>query len=212
MPEFIENKTCLMCGGPIPWRAGRKARDRAKFCGNEHKFQWQRVPENGPNYRGTKRTATCKVPDCGKEFDYYPSVRPNAEACSDEHRHILHALKMTGRRPSNGVYANASSFRAMARHHFYDRCAICAWPLREVLYPYPAFPGVSCDVCHIVARKNGGTDTLDNVVLLCPNHHRLFDLGLIPVEKIRQARANALRIAGPVPSVRTSRREGNLQS
>jgi predicted restriction endonuclease len=28
--------------------------------------------------------------------------------------------------------------------------------------------------------------------MLCPNHHRMFDSGLIPVEEIRAARMNVL--------------------
>jgi predicted restriction endonuclease len=87
---------------------------------------------------------------------------------------------MTGRRPANGVYTSPSTFRRMIRPGFIDRCALCNWA------------EAPCDVAHIVARKAGGTDDLENVVMLCPNHHRMFDLGLIPAEEIRTARTNCL--------------------
>jgi 5-methylcytosine-specific restriction endonuclease McrA len=95
---------------------------------------------------------------------------------------------MTGRRPSGGAYTSPSTFRLMIRREFYDCCAICAWD------------GAPCDVCHIVARKDGGTDTLDNVVMLCPNHHRRFDLGLIPAGVVRRARETVLRHPSSPPS------------
>jgi len=107
--------------------------------------------------------------------------------CSKECRRIGHAKAMTGRRPSNGVYTSPSTFRMMIRREFHDRCAICGWNLAP------------CDVCHIEARKNGGYDTLENVVMLCPNHHRLFDLGKIPVETIREARLKTLVHQPPLP-------------
>ena len=31
------------------------------------------------------------------------------------------------------------------------------------------------DFCHIISRKNNGKLNKNNIVLLCPNHHRLFD-------------------------------------
>jgi len=39
------------------------------------------------------------------------------------------------------------------------------------------------DVAHIVPRKDGGKWTLDNVLILCPNCHRLFDKNLLNDEE-----------------------------
>ncbi|MEO8262906.1 MAG: DUF222 domain-containing protein [Pseudolysinimonas sp.] len=44
----------------------------------------------------------------------------------------------------------------------------CIWPLCE------APPGW-CEVAHIVAWASGGSTDLDNLMLLCPFHHRRFD-------------------------------------
>lgn len=41
-----------------------------------------------------------------------------------------------------------------------DRCVICGWD------------EATCDRHHIVPTSKGGKDTLDNVVILCPNCHR----------------------------------------
>jgi predicted restriction endonuclease len=78
------------------------------------------------------------------------------------------------------TYGRSATFRKAIRTKFIDRCAICGWD------------EAPNDVAHIVARKNGGTDTLDNVVMLCPNHHRLFDTGRITAEQIIAARPSCL--------------------
>lgn len=88
---------------------------------------------------------------------------------------------MTGRRPNGGIYGSAYAFRQMARTAFYDRCALCGWS------------EAPCDVAHIIARKAGGEDTLENVTMLCPNHHRMYDLGLISQSRICESRAAVLR-------------------
>ena len=219
MPKFIPDKTCAACGGPIPWRPGvperarakycseqcriqharnnyekycltcntrlpwregKKEREQAKFCCNECKFAWQK--KNPPRPRKGRAVTPCAT--CGKPVHYLPSQRRNGEGniyCDRVCKGIGHSKLMTGRRPANGVYSSVHSFRATVRREFYDRCAICGWD------------EAPCDVAHIEARKNGGYDTLENVTMLCPNHHRLFDLGKISVETIRETRGRVLR-------------------
>ncbi len=49
---------------------------------------------------------------------------------------------------------------------FYNMCCVCAWNEAPV------------DLCHVYSFENGGSCSLDNMVPLCPNHHRVFDRGL----------------------------------
>lgn len=39
------------------------------------------------------------------------------------------------------------------------------------------------DKCHIKWRKDGGKVSKDNIVILCPNHHRLFDQNKLTEEE-----------------------------
>lgn len=177
---------CLECGKPIPWRPGIKNRERAKFCGNPCKFAYQRAHPARPRMpRTTRPCATCGVP-----VTFLPSQRgPDSRSdrspniyCSRKCKGIGHSKIMTGRRPSNGVYASRHVFRQMMRLLFHDRCAICGWA------------EAPCDVCHIVARRGDPSrDDPQNITMLCPNHHRMFDRGLIPVDEVRATRANVLR-------------------
>jgi 5-methylcytosine-specific restriction endonuclease McrA len=40
------------------------------------------------------------------------------------------------------------------------------------------------EVCHIIPAHAGGQMTLENLILLCPNHHQMYDKGLIPRESL----------------------------
>jgi len=39
------------------------------------------------------------------------------------------------------------------------------------------------EAAHITTKKDKGTETPDNILILCPNHHKEFDLGLVNVKK-----------------------------
>lgn len=68
--------------------------------------------------------------------------------------------------------SSGSAFRTAARNYLNPSCYACGWN------------AASCDVAHIVP----GLDRLDNVVMLCPNHHRMYDQGLISRDEILGAR------------------------
>ena len=38
--------------------------------------------------------------------------------------------------------------------------------------------------CHIIPKQYGGWDGRDNVLILCPNHHKLLDAGMLNIEEI----------------------------
>jgi len=75
----------------------------------------------------------------------------------------------------------------------------CIWQSCDV-------PPAWCEVAHINPWASGGTTDLDNLMLLCPFHHRRFDLDGWALEKIGDER---FLIPPPwVDSARTPRRVG----
>lgn len=48
-------------------------------------------------------------------------------------------------------------------------------------------------VHHIRRRADGGTDALENLITLCPNHHALAHAGLLSVEQLTAARERRKR-------------------
>ena len=62
-----------------------------------------------------------------------------------------------------------------------DRCEVCGWSYS------------SCDVHHIVERNQGGKNTIENALVLCPNHHRTaHSQGVEVLVKIKTARESYL--------------------
>ncbi len=86
----------------------------------------------------------------------------------------------------------------------YDRCAICGFQYDYVL-----------DAAHIVPVSEGGTDTYDNGLGLCPNCHRMFDNGLVLVDETGRIYINThytekydqMGLAGSLETLRSTLRE-----
>ncbi len=79
----------------------------------------------------------------------------------------------------NDGSAKPASWRKALVKRFSDACMRCGWKLAP------------CDAHHILPRSKGGTQTLENGILLCPNCHRLADLGLVSADELGQVRATA---------------------
>lgn len=67
-----------------------------------------------------------------------------------------------------------------------SKCAICEWRLPSVTPDKTIHKQGGCDIHHIISFKNNGSETLDNLILLCPNCHKLADAQMISIEEIRQ--------------------------
>lgn len=70
----------------------------------------------------------------------------------------------------------------------YDhRCALCGWQATDqaisingkIQYAH------GNEIHHITPVKEGGSDSWENVILLCPNHHKQADMGIISREDLR---------------------------
>jgi hypothetical protein len=163
------NKPCKHCGKML-------LNNRKVFCDASCRNAHQKIePTHGVP---SKTTKNCEV--CGREFMFNLSMRPNAVTCSRKCLGIWQSSKRTGLLLKGGEYSCNQTFRQMARKLFIDQCAICGW--KET----------PCDVCHIVAIKDGGPNTFDNVTILCPNHHRMFDRGLISIQEVIRTRETIL--------------------
>ena len=55
-------------------------------------------------------------------------------------------------------------------------CALCGWN------------ELPCEVHHIIAQADGGTDDLDNLIYVCPNCHRILhmDKSRYPLEYLQE--------------------------
>ena len=94
------------------------------------------------------------------KMDHYPTTETRTKMS------ISHIAQQFGKRRTDQI-ARASShgFREWVMRRTPNRCALCGWTEAR------------CDVAHIVDRKCGGDDSLNNIIVLCPNHHRQYDRG-----------------------------------
>lgn len=72
------------------------------------------------------------------------------------------------------------------------RCAICKWRVVEN-FDFRIHKGMVSDsqqygnqIHHIIAVKDGGGDEFSNLILLCPNHHKQADCGVLTIEELKQ--------------------------
>ena len=70
-------------------------------------------------------------------------------------------------------YKDRTNWSLSVKQVFKDSCMICDW--KET----------SCDVHHIIARKDNGPNSIYNAIVLCPNHHKLADMDLISKEYLQ---------------------------
>lgn len=164
--------TCSVCGTDF----GHPRRKRRVNCSRRCA-----AIARGRLFAGRKKQTPvhldCTCETCGTPFRYRPWGGRVAKYCSRRCFAKAHAASMLTRRERrHSEQIRTVSFRIRMTSVLINECAICGW--KES----------SCDVAHILARKNGGRNILANVLMLCPNHHRIFDDGLIPLDVIFEAK------------------------
>jgi len=84
-----------------------------------------------------------------------------------EHPQRLEPIWETVRRAARETW-----FRQEVLAAYGARCVVCDWRLTA------GGAAVALDAAHVHTRSKGGPDALDNGVVLCSLHHRLFDAGM----------------------------------
>ena len=79
-----------------------------------------------------------------------------------------------------GTYANRGSWMKALNRIYKPCCMICGWDKAP------------CDCHHIIERKNGGKNELNNGIILCPNCHRLVHVGQFNTEALLVYRSKAI--------------------
>ena len=128
-------------------------------------------------------TKTCPI--CGKEFTYQSHGGAERKYCSQTCARAKNATYFKKRISDNSHKGYLSKELILL---YGGRCAICGWRATEELitakgrrqYAY------GNEIHHIVAVRDGGRASFDNLILLCPNHHKQADLGLLSIEELQK--------------------------
>lgn len=159
---------CSYCGKEFVVKRPSLAKAR-KFCSPECMYAAQKK----------RITKVCEV--CERTFEV-PLSRANARFCSKR------CASLGPNNPAfrGGKFKTTMHFRRFVRSLLPSKCSICGWG------------EAACDVCHIVSKREGGTDSLDNIVILCPNHHRMLDEGKISREVLRLKALEQIKLIPPL--------------
>lgn len=129
-----------------------------------------------------EETQTC--PTCGKVFTYQRQGGAKRKYCSTSCARRADTSN-TYKRISDNSHKGYLSGELIARYK--GRCAICGWRATEELLIISGKmqKAYGNEIHHIVSVKDGGRANEDNLILLCPNHHKQADLGIISIEELR---------------------------
>ena len=69
-----------------------------------------------------------------------------------------------------------------------SECALCGWKATESIIRVNGKLQYARgnEVHHITPAREGGSDEWENVILLCPNHHKQADMGLLSRDYLRE--------------------------
>ena len=79
-----------------------------------------------------------------------------------------------------------AAIRSLVQSAYDYKCAICGWQnTSEEMLNGRGNLSHGCEIHHIVPASKGGTEEWTNLILLCPNHHKQANLGLISESELR---------------------------
>lgn len=128
-------------------------------------------------------------PACGKEFTYKKYAGKERIYCSQSCARLANEKKHNRNNPdrlSNYNHKGYLSKTIIARYS--GRCAICGWRATEELITVKGRVQYAYgnEIHHIVAVEDSGQATEDNLILLCPNHHKQANLGLLSIAELKR--------------------------
>lgn len=138
-------------------------------CGDDRCYrEWQGLTTAA---RGNNRKKV-NCDQCGGELYRPPSLIKTYNYCNRFCQGLHHGALFSG--INNGNYKGGKWKYIQGQTRIRDsyKCAICGFDMVT-------------DIHHITPKSKGGTDNFDNLITLCPNHHRMADWGIISVEHLR---------------------------
>lgn len=171
---------CAQCG-KLFYRKPSERKSGNNYCSRTCSNQAHSLSVQGnPALRTSKgREVICQ--NCGETFYVKPHRINKAKfcrkACAYAYR-FGRALQKNGKdisgdkNPNFKGTNNRITARENATKYFGNACMICGWD-------------ISTDVHHITPVRHGGSNNLNNLIVLCPNHHRMADMALVSQEELK---------------------------
>lgn len=176
---MIVKQICPKCKKQFEIECTQSEYEKSKYrkycsrsCANSHKLtneQKQNISngvKNSIKYQiSVKRRYGEKIKEyvcdkCGKKFQSTENFRKNRKVhCEDCKRKVVHYHNLDDIESILDC-SKRTLTKILKRSEI--GCAICGWNES------------TCDIHHIIQRKDGGSDKNDNLIIVCPNHHRII--------------------------------------
>lgn len=122
-----------------------------------------------------------KCPECGKEF---LATTWNRMYCSSKCARNAQAKKNMSHIARRSAIKSVIPPKILYAFGF--RCCVCGWYIPQDYESVDYQPQHGCELHHIDPIAEGGENTLDNIVLLCPNCHKMAHAGKISKDELRK--------------------------
>lgn len=159
---------CENCGKEHDGSYG-SGRFCSKSCsisfGNKHKIRKKETNEKIANsvkqyFKQNPKEYTYTCEKCGKTFILNNKIRKDRHVyCNDCKRKVVHAKDLSELNTITDV-SKRTITKILRRANV--KCSICGWNES------------TCDIHHIIHKKDGGSDNMDNLIVVCPNCHRII--------------------------------------
>lgn len=112
---------------------------------------------------------------CGAELP--TTSAPNRKYCSAQCRRRAN-LSENRLKVLKDRALNRKKREEIAYYEYDRKCALCGWHIDNG-------PMGGCELHHIIPVSMGGSDEKENLILLCPNCHKLSDIGIYSRDYLR---------------------------
>ena len=110
----------------------------------------------------------------------------NLKYCSTDCARTAQAQKQSKRIANRAKRINVIAQLAYRAYGY--KCALCGWQATKdtISFKGKIQYAHGNELHHIIPIAEGGTETADNIILLCPNHHKQAGLGLIARSQLQK--------------------------
>lgn len=147
------SKLCIVCGQELTGSSQRK------FCSKRCAAIYNNGKRKEKNYSTKGKTKSVQCIRCGCNIEisiHSPRKSWICDKCKQNHNpHSKDVTKIK----SILEFSKRTAVKILKRMG--AKCSICGWDES------------TCDIHHIIPKKNGGTDDMDNLIYICPNCHRI---------------------------------------
>lgn len=122
---------------------------------------------------------------CGIEFEYVPGKGTKRKYCT-LHCQRAEQAERKYRDKDLTEYSHKGQLATSLIILYGGKCAICGWRATDKVITTKQGRQIAYgnEIHHIKPISEGGKSNYDNLILLCPNHHKQANMGVISQEKL----------------------------